>query len=177
MIIEDHLSFDDGPAPQPVTPTPAPQPVPTPLPHPVPATTWTQRLQTYGPWVAIAVLAGALAWQMWRGKAPSPTPGPSPTPTIDAVTLGKNFAPKLAASLADGFETAATMIAAGTSVTDADNSLKTKFMSSRNDAFESVVAPEFAKVLPEGQEPKDAATREAFAKIHRDFASGLRGAK
>jgi hypothetical protein len=126
--------------------------------------------------VAVAILAGALAWQMWRGKV-VPTPGPSPTPTVDAVTLGKTFAPKLAAALADGFEAAATMIAAGTSVTDADNSLKTKFAAARNEAFKASVAPEFSKILPEGQEPKDPATREAFAKIHRDFASGLRGAK
>lgn len=171
------MTFDDGPAPspQPVTPQPIPTPLPYPVPTPAPATSWVEKFKPYGPWVLVVLLTAALAWHMWRER--TPTPGPTPTPTVDAVTLGKQFAPKLAASLADGFETAATMIAAGTSVTDADNALKTKFATGRNDAFKSLVAPEFSKILPEGQEPKDPATREAFAKLHRDFASGLRGAK
>lgn len=116
--------------------------------------------------------------------SPPPTPGPTPNPTPNpplpdpqsvGEQLGRTFGPKLAASLADAFDTAATMIAAGTSVSEADNTLKTKFVTGRNDVFKTLVAPEFAKILPEGQEPRDAATRAAFAQIHRDFAKGLRG--
>lgn len=164
--VQPRLVFDDTP-----TPAPTPRPVVVPVPSPSPASpAWWQ----IAPWVVVLAFGIGFGWEYYKNR---PTPGPAPTPTVDAVTLGKTFAPKLAASLADGFETAATMIAAGTSVKEADESLKVKFQASRNDAFKTMVAPEFAKVLPEGQEPKDPATREAAAKIHRDFASGLRGAK
>lgn len=109
---------------------------------------------------------------------PNPTPNPPlPDPTSLGEKLGREFGPKLAASLADGFETAATMLAAGTSAKDADDALKAKFQANRWKAFAEAAGPTFDAVVPAGSEPKDAATREAFAKLHRDFARGLRGAR
>lgn len=123
-------------------------------------------------------------WPIKVTKAPAPDDDPapdpdepSPDPQTLGAKLGKAFGPKLAASLAEAFETAATMISAGTSVTEADNQLKEKFQAGRNAAFAQFVAPTFAAVVPDGQEPKDAATRAAFAELHREFAKGLRGAR
>lgn len=107
--------------------------------------------------------------------APNPNP-PRPDPTSLGEKLGREFGPKLAASLADGFETAATMIAAGTSVKEANDTLKAKFQAGRNQAFSAYVAPEFAKIVPEGAEPTGDA-RDRFIQIHRDFAKGLRGVR
>jgi hypothetical protein len=162
---------------QPHAPAPA-QPTPPTPPTPPPAADPTTVTRTS-------------VWPLLVTKVPVPEPDnpvdpdtpvdpdkpvdPDVTPTTVGAKLGKAFGPQLAGALADGFETAATMIAAGTSVKDADEALKVKFQASRNAAFAANVGPTFAAIVPEGAEPTDAATRAAFVKIHRDFAKGLRG--
>lgn len=173
MKIEDRLTFGDGQ----VVVTPASVPVVAPVTPVAPTAAKAIPWKAWIPWILLAavVLVG-IGWEVYRSRSqPNPTPGPPPT--VDAVTLGKSFAPKLAASLADGFETAATMIAAGTSVKEADEALKAKFQASRWAAYEQFVGPTFNAVVPDGTDPKDAAARAAFAKLHRDFAAGLRGGK
>lgn len=154
----------------------APAPLPAPSPAPVAPVAFRPPLWLSGITLAMMLAAiGLSGYTLWtRHRDVSPTP--EPTPSVNAVELGKTFAPKLADSLAEGFETAATMIAAGTSVKEADEALKEKFQAARWAAFEQMVGPTFNSVVPVGAEPKDAATREAFARLHRDFARGLRGA-
>lgn len=170
MIIEDRLTFDDEPA------FPAPQPVVV-VPVAPRAKLTLPSVGAILPYLVMVLALGFGGWQWWSNRDAEPKPPLPPTPTVDAVALGKSFSPKLAASLADGFETAATMIAAGTSVKDADEALKAKFQANRWAAFAELAGPTFDAVVPANQEPKDAATRAAFAELHRDFAKGLRGAK
>lgn len=125
--------------------TPPPPPTPEPSPNPTPGPT----------------------------PNPTPTPTPTPEPASPGVTLGRQFAPALADALAKGFEAAATQRAAGLTIKQADDALKSTFSSARNKAFETIVAPTMAKYLPSGAEPTpDGLNR--YATFHRDFATGLR---
>lgn len=104
-------------------------------------------------------------------------PRPGPAPAASGVALGRAFAPVLAASLADGFDALDAKLGAGSTVADADKALKTTFLESRQKAFAASAAPAFAAIVPDGTEPKDAATIAAYRQLARDFAKGLRGAK
>jgi hypothetical protein len=88
--------------------------------------------------------------------------------------LGKSFAPRLASALAEGFDAEAAALEAGKTVGEADLALKAAFHDARVKAFSDHVSPAFAAIVPPGSEPSDVATRKAFAKLHRDFARGLR---
>jgi hypothetical protein len=167
LPIEDRL--DGGDPPRPVTPTPTPTPYVVPAaPRTVPGWLW--------PLVAACAVAitGAVLWGVLMRPAPAPGPGPAP-PTVDGRKLGRAFVAPLAESLADGFDAEAKALDDGKTVAEADAALKQAFHDARNAAFARQAGPAFAEVVPEKSEPKDDATRKAFAKLHRDFAAGLRG--
>lgn len=72
MIIEDRMTFDDGPSPGPVAPAPIVV---------VPASpSFLARLRPYLPWATVALLAAALGLQIYKGRTPGPSPTPQPQP-------------------------------------------------------------------------------------------------
>lgn len=92
----------------------------------------------------------------------------------EGVALGRAFVHPLAEALAEGFEAHAAAFEAGKSAGEADEALKAAFHHARARAFANHAAGAFARLVPSGSEPKDDATRNAFATLHRDFARGLR---
>lgn len=104
--------------------------------------------------------------------------GAVPTdPLVEAATLGRDYAPRLAATYADGWEAAATTLERGGTVTDAQKALQTQWSAGRTRLFKAAVEPAFARTLPAGTEPPDGASRARVAALWRAFAAGLRGQK
>lgn len=144
-------------------PKPAPKPVSSVAVPKLPAIAWLS------PLLAFAVVAGVL----WHDGHLGPL-----WPTFsEGVTLGRSFAPRLAGSLADGFDRGAELIEQGKSVKEADDALKQVFSDARQRAFKAQAAPAFEAIVPSGLEPKDDASRKAYAVLFRDFAKGLRRGK
>jgi hypothetical protein len=164
VIVEDRLRFDDDDA------SPAPRPVVVPVKPRAASPSWWQ----IATWVAMLAFMAGFGWQYYKNR---PTPGPTPTPVVDAVTLGKTFAPKLAAALADGFEASDRFLSQGKSFKEANDILKQTFYDSRQKAFNDHAGAAITAIVPEGAEIKDDAQREAIRKLERDFAKGLRGGK
>lgn len=156
---------------KPRPPTPRPAPAPPPPPPPL----W----RTLLPYVLTAVLGSLVSLLVvWlvvpRPQAPdTPTPQP-PAVSTKALTLGKEFAPALVESYAAGWEAAASRIDAGGTVAESQAELQQVWQSKRQQAFLERIAPAFAAVLPEGEEPKDQQMRTRVATAWRSFARGLR---
>jgi hypothetical protein len=93
------------------------------------------------------------------------------------VALGRSYAPRLAAALADGFDADADALAAGKSFGEANQALKRAFHEAAETAFESHAGASLTALIPDGAEIKDQAQRHALAAFHRDFAKGLREAQ
>jgi hypothetical protein len=108
---------------------------------------------------------------------PNPTPNPLPDPGSGFTGLGSRFAPILASSLADGFDAGADALHSGKAILDADKALQMAFYNSRQKAFSVNVAPELAKLLADGEEPKTPAERAQLEAAWRAFSKGLRGAR
>ena len=107
-----------------------------------------------------------------------PNNGVAPMPAaVDGVKLGRAYAPALAPALGEAWEAAAGAIEAGKGMGEAQETLQATFKAARVKAFTDKVAPEFAKVLAEGAEPKDAAARSEVANLWRGFARGLKGGR
>ncbi len=118
--------------------------------------------------LAMLLSTGLTAW--WLGPASSP--GPSA-----AVTLGRSYAPKLASSLAAGFEADADALHAGKTFAEANAALKKTYHDAAEAAFEQHAGPAITAIIPDGAEIKDQAQRDALEAFHRNFARGLRGAR
>lgn len=118
-----------------------------------------------------AVILAAAGWFAYDRLGPGPAP---PDPRVNAATLGKSYAPKLADACADGWESAAATLESGKTVAESLAAFKAAWSDSLRKAFASEVKPTFALVLPEGTEPADAAKRAEVVKLWRDFAAGLR---
>lgn len=181
-MIEDRLSFDDtpGPIPSPVTPQPIPTPIPYPVPTPASTTTWAQRLQRYGPWVAIAILASALAWQMWRGKVtPTPGPAPTPTPVIDVTEAGKAWAKELPLTFADSFEKAQADVRGTDKPLDAIRKEHVeRWKAARDSAFNARFERLFDQVIAPGNDKPTMEDRRRYAEMMGKIITGTReGAK
>jgi hypothetical protein len=164
LPIEDRL--DGGDPPRPVTPTPTPTPTGTGTVAVVSGGGFPKWLYALLAACAVAI-TGAVLWGVLMR--------PAPAPVADGRKLGRAFVAPLAESLADGFDAEAKALDDGKTVAEADAALKQAFHDARNAAFARQAGPAFAEVVPEKSEPKDDATRKAFAKLHRDFAAGLRG--
>jgi hypothetical protein len=122
--------------------------------------------------VAIFTLVGFMAYD--RMNPPQPA---GPDRAVNAVALGKTYAPTLAATYASGWDDAAKAVEDGKTIADAQKALQDTWKAARVAAFTKDVQPGFALVLPEGTEPSDAAKRQQIAQLWRDFAKGLRGGK
>lgn len=95
--------------------------------------------------------------------------------SIDAQALGREFAPKLAAGLAEGFDAGAEVLeSADGTIAAGIEKQKAVFLASREKAFERLVGPAFALIVPEGKEPDSRSTRIELARAWREFAKGLR---
>jgi hypothetical protein len=75
---------------------------------------------------------------------------------------------------ADGFTAAGNVIAAGGTVEAALAALQTTATTARQAAFFQKYSGPFSALVPAGTEPKDAATRAAYAQKFFDHAAGLR---
>lgn len=155
-------------------PKPAPSSQPTSSPSPTTPPAKTSTIVWLSPIVSV-VFAGLVVGGVWLAEGRWPFDGPSSSP--DGAALGRSFAPLLASALADGFEKGADLLAQGKSVKEADDALKQTFLDSRQKAFKDKAAPAFAAIVPFDTEPKDAAAREAYTALFRDFAKGLRRAR
>jgi hypothetical protein len=151
-------------------PTYRPGPPPRPVKPPAPA-----RAAGFSPaWLVAAVALAAAGW-MYRDRTHRPDPPPAPAPDGGFVALGREFAPRLAAALAAGFDAEADAYEAGKTASESNKALKEEFSRARQKAFADACGSAFAGVLPEGREPEDDARRKAVAARDRAFARGLRG--
>jgi hypothetical protein len=142
-------------------------------PAPAPAPAWKSYLLPGLNALVLATVVVVFGYDRFFRKPPAP-PAP-PDPAAAFVALGSGFAPALAGSLADGFEAGADALRGGKTVAESDRTLKDAFLASRQKAFSVQVAPRFAGVLADGEEPKTSAERTALESAWRAFARGLRG--
>jgi hypothetical protein len=122
--------------------------------------------------VAVLLIAGVLVHDHFQPGGP-----PGPVAIVDGRALGRSYAPSVAANLGDAWLAAANALEQGKSVSEAQTALQTTWQDARVRAFSAKVAPEFRKVLPEGQEPASPAARAEVVKLWRDFAAGLKGGR
>ena len=131
-------------------------------------------LKDYATPVSVLILAAVLLYDHFAPKIATPV---DPTVTVNGQVLGKAYSAALVASYADAWNTAATTLEQGKSVSDAQKTLQDAWKDGRTKAFKAKVEPGFAQVLPEGTEPGDAAKRSQVAQLWRAFAKGLTGAR
>ena len=81
------------------------------------------------------------------------------------------------ATLSEAWDAAADALVQGKTVAEAQATLQQTWKAARAKAFVASVAPEFAKVLPEGAEPKDDAQRAQVVALWKAFATGLKGGR
>jgi hypothetical protein len=122
--------------------------------------------------LAVFALAGVVVHDHFDGGAPS-----APQSIVNGKALGRSFAPTVASNLGDAWIAAAAALEQGKTVTEAQAALQTAWQDARIAAFTAKVAPEFSKILPEGQEPTNPAARAEVVKLWRDFAAGLKGGR
>jgi hypothetical protein len=102
---------------------------------------------------------------------------PGNPPAVNGKSLGRSYAPTVAANLGDAWLAGADALEQGKTVTEAQAALQLAWQAARGKSFEVKVVPEFIKVLPEGQEPNTPAARAEVVKLWRDFAAGLKGGR
>jgi hypothetical protein len=134
--------------------------------------------------VVAGMMVGSGVTMLVDYHTPPPAPAQriaAPTPAVVAsdepgVAIGRQLAPRVLDSLAQGFDVAADALSQGKDVETADGLLKERFATARSQAFAEVAGPALARVVPEGSEPTPA-NRDAFVRLHRGIAQGLRGAR
>jgi hypothetical protein len=122
--------------------------------------------------LAVLLLAGVVVHDHFQADGPSGN-----QPTVNGKALGRSFAPTIASNLGDAWLAAADALEQGKTVTEAQSALQLAWQAARVKSFSTKVAPEFIKVLPEGQEPNTPAARAEVVKLWRDFAAGLKGGR
>jgi hypothetical protein len=130
-------------------------------------------VKTIKDWLLVLMgvaLAGLLTFDYVSRRQANPTP---PTP----AALGRVYAKTVVVTLADAWIAAADALEKGKSVVESRKALQDGWQAARTKAFVEGVAPEFAKVLPEGSEPKDATQRAQAIAFWREFARGLKGGR
>ena len=120
----------------------------------------------------VLVMGGVIAYDHFVPRDPTDRPS-----LVDGKALGRSFAPLAASSLGEGWLAAADAIDQGKTVAEAQAALQSAWKEARVKAFAAKVAPGLGVVLPEGAEPSDPAKRAEVAKLWRDFAAGLKGAR
>ena len=119
--------------------------------------------------ISVAFLAGVVAYDHLKTSLP-----PGPPTIVDGEKMGRAYAPTLASALSEGWTAAAEAVESGRSVAEAQDAMQAAFKAARVRSFSATVAPAFARVLPEGSEPKDDVQRAEVARLWRDFATGLK---
>jgi hypothetical protein len=122
--------------------------------------------------LAVIMLAGVLLYEHL-----SPRVVPAPDHAVNAVALGRTYAPVLISSYADAWLEAAKTLDEGKSIAEAQKTLQDTWKDARIKAFKAEVEPGFALVLPAGTEPSDATKRTQVAELWRSFARGLKGGR
>jgi hypothetical protein len=97
--------------------------------------------------------------------------------TVNGITLGKKYSTVVLTDLSDAWTGAAQSVSDGKSMAEAQKTFQDQWQAARTKSFSAIVAPEFAKVLPEGAEPKSPEDRAAVVQLWRDFAKGLKGGR
>lgn len=104
-------------------------------------------------------------------------PAPTTVPTVDGAKLGRAYAKTVVSTLSDAWNAAADAVGQGKTMAEAQAALQQNWQAARSKAFAASTAPEFAKVLADGAEPKDEAQRGEVAALWRAFARGLKGGR
>ena len=117
-----------------------------------------------------------MAWRWpspgwWRSTISRPKAPEHPQPAVNG-RLGRAFARVAASTLADAWIAAADALTQGKTMAEAQAALQQNWQAARAKAFVATVAPEFAKVIAEATEPKDAAQR---AEVVRSGATSPAG--
>lgn len=136
-------------------------------PAPAASSVWSKLAPLFSP-IPVLLLCGIILYDHFDRR-----PGPPAPAAVDGQTLGKAFAPQLAASYAAAWTAAAAALEGGQTVTQAQAVLQQTWQAGRSAAFSRLVAPHLAAVLPEGTEPATPGQRAAVVNIWRDFAKGL----
>lgn len=136
-------------------------------------------MKTFKDWLTLGLgmaLAALVTFEVVT-RRPHGEPAPSPVPVVDGAKLGRAYAPQVLSTLSDAWNAAADTLARGKSMAEARASLQQNWQAARARAFVASTAPEFAKVIAEGTEPKDAAQRAQVEALWRAFARGLKGGR
>lgn len=99
---------------------------------------------------------------------------PPSSQAVDGLAIGRSYAPVLVRTYADAWDSAARAIEDGKPVAEAQKTLQETWKAARVKAFRDEVEPAFARTLPAGTEPTDAAARSRVAALWRSFAEGLK---
>ena len=122
--------------------------------------------------VAVLLLAGVVIHDHFS------IPGPSgPAQVVNGKALGRSFAPSVTSDLGDAWLAAADALDKGKTIPEAQAALQAAWQAARIQSFTAKIAPEFNKVLREGQEPTNPAERADVVKLWHDFAAGLKGGR
>lgn len=132
----------------------------------------------------IGVLLGMVISFAWMPRTvptptptpiPTPTPGPSPpapvVPVSDFFQLGKGYQRPLIEARSKSWSLVGTQIAAGVDVDAALKAGDDKFVSDRQAAFNSAIAPALEKVAPDRSTASASSLAGAFADLAKGVAS------
>jgi hypothetical protein len=120
--------------------------------------------------ISFALAIGLTAW--WLGGR-----GDTPRPSVDAVTLGRSFAPILAGTLADGFDKGRPLLKVGDGLGPADAALKAEFDRGRKAAFDRHAGAAIHAIVGDGAKVETPEQLRQIQDLFDGFAKGLRGAK
>ena len=129
-------------------------------------------LQNYVTPLVVLILVGVVVTDHMGLNGPT-----GPQRAVNGRALGRSYAPMVVANLADAWLAAAEALERGKTVSESQEALQQTWQEARIKAFTTKVAPEFIKVLPEGQEPTDPSSRAEVVRVWRDFAAGLKGGR
>jgi hypothetical protein len=110
-------------------------------------------------------------------QVPRNPPPVSTMTSVDGAQLGKAYARSVVVSLSESWTAAADTLAQGKSMAEAQETLQQTWQELRVKDFVASVEPDFAKVLAEGNEPRDDAQRAEVVALWRAFARGLKGGR
>lgn len=124
----------------------------------------------FQPLIITLIVAGSLIFY----KVYDPTrPGPAPDITFSMKKEAKGYARDIVNGYGDSCVDAAGMIRAGTSFSDAQEALKSKWKDRGQAAFVQHFGTHLNQIAPEGTEPT-AAQREAMAQFLEELGKGVK---
>lgn len=108
-----------------------------------------------------------------EGKKPTPAPAPQVDKTF--IPLGRDYLAALGQQYAAAWNDGAKALESGQSVPAALKTVAQSWDHNRSQAFDRLLSPRFAKIVPEGQPEASTkpADRQAMARAWRGLAAGL----